>query len=134
MLASWEKSLDPESLCLTRNQALLHLKLKKQVKDSKKGRVEYRTDKNGVIHSPIGRVSFDIDKLLENYSALVDSSDQSKTFSSKRKIYQRDLSVFYNGAWFKNRCYQACRNGSGSIKLNKKYKKKPETTGAMKGI
>src|SRR5699024_7124632 len=42
------------------------------VKDAKAGQVQYRTDKAGIIHSTIGRASFDVDQLKQNLSALVD--------------------------------------------------------------
>jgi large subunit ribosomal protein L1 len=43
------------------------------VKALKSGRVEFRLDKGGVIHAPIGRVSFTAEQLLENFYALIDS-------------------------------------------------------------
>ena len=43
----------------------------KIVKELKAGRVEYRADRYGIVHVPLGKVSFDTDKLLENYGALI---------------------------------------------------------------
>ena len=40
------------------------------VEDIKRGKIEYRVDRNGIIHAIIGKKSFDIDKLVENYFAL----------------------------------------------------------------
>ena len=45
-------------------------KLGKAVNESKGGKVNYRTDKDGNVHLPIGRVSFDSAKLVENYEAI----------------------------------------------------------------
>ena len=42
----------------------------KAVNESKGGKVNYRTDKDGNVHLPIGRVSFDSVKLVENYEAI----------------------------------------------------------------
>ncbi len=42
----------------------------KAVNESKGGKVNYRTDKDGNVHLPIGRVSFDSLKLVENYEAI----------------------------------------------------------------
>jgi len=79
------KILGPRKLMPNPKSGTVTLEIEKAVKDSKRGRVEYRTDKNGVIHSPIGRVSFDIDKLLENYSALVEAITKAKPSAAKGK-------------------------------------------------
>jgi large subunit ribosomal protein L1 len=49
------------------------------------GRLEYRTDKTGVVHCPIGRLSFELEKLVENYSALFDAVSKAKPSSAKGK-------------------------------------------------
>ena len=45
----------------------------KAVEDSKKGRVEYRLDRTGLMHTPIGKASFDADQLLDNLTMLMDN-------------------------------------------------------------
>lgn len=50
----------------------------KTVKEFKAGKVEYKTDKSGVIHVPIGKVSFGEDKLGSNLSAVLDAVNKSK--------------------------------------------------------
>ena len=45
----------------------------KAIAEQKAGKVEYRTDKAGNIHCPIGKASFDAEKLKENYQALLDT-------------------------------------------------------------
>ena len=45
----------------------------KAVEDSKKGRVEYRLDRSGLMHMPIGKASFDADQLLDNLTMLMDN-------------------------------------------------------------
>lgn len=57
--------------------------LPRAVNDSRKGRVDFRTDKTAVIHAPIGKVSFDDDKLLENLVALVESVVKAKPSGAK---------------------------------------------------
>ena len=57
--------------------------LTKTIKEAQAGRLEYRTDKNGVIHATIGRVSFDVKKLLENYISFTDAIIKAKPSSSK---------------------------------------------------
>ena len=46
---------------------------RKGLEDSKKGRVEYRLDRSGLMHMPIGKASFDADQLLDNLTMLMDN-------------------------------------------------------------
>ena len=43
------------------------------VAESKKGRVEYRLDRNGLMHAPIGKASFEVNMLVENLTMLMDN-------------------------------------------------------------
>ena len=52
--------------------------VKSVVEELKRGRVDFRSDQGGVIHSVIGKVSFDTDKLLENFKALLDAIVRSR--------------------------------------------------------
>lgn len=62
------------------------------VKNAKAGQVQFRVDKAGLIHSTIGRRSFDADKLKDNLSALVDALNKSKPAGSKG-IYLRKVAI-----------------------------------------
>ncbi|WP_296258329.1 MULTISPECIES: 50S ribosomal protein L1 [unclassified Pseudomonas] len=53
------------------------------VKNAKAGQVRYRTDKNGIIHTSVGKVGFDADKLRENVEALIADLKRIKPASSK---------------------------------------------------
>jgi large subunit ribosomal protein L1 len=55
----------------------------KVVSELKKGRVEYRADKYGIIHVPVGKVSFDEKRLFENYIALMQEIVRAKPSSAK---------------------------------------------------
>jgi large subunit ribosomal protein L1 len=55
----------------------------KAVNDSRQGRVEFRLDRTALIHCPIGKVSFDEDKLLENMASLVDAIVKAKPAGAK---------------------------------------------------
>jgi len=59
------------------------------VKDAKAGQVQYRTDKNGIIHATVGRASFSADKLSGNISALVNALIKAKPSSSKGQYIKR---------------------------------------------
>ncbi len=53
------------------------------IEESKAGRLEYRTDRTAIIHSPFGKASFDSDRLLENLAVLVDAIVRSKPAAVK---------------------------------------------------
>lgn len=62
------------------------------VRNAKAGQVRYRTDRSGVIHSPIGRASFDVDDLRENLQALLTDLQKLKPSTSKG-VYLKNISV-----------------------------------------
>ena len=55
----------------------------KMVGELKAGRVEYRADRYGIVHVPMGKVSFDTDKLCENYGALLTELIRVKPSTAK---------------------------------------------------
>ena len=55
----------------------------KAVTEQKAGKVEYRTEKNGIIHIPVGKVSFDADKLRQNIDAVVTAIVKAKPSTAK---------------------------------------------------
>jgi large subunit ribosomal protein L1 len=57
----------------------------KTVSDFKGGKVEYRTDRFGNVHVPIGKVSFPVDSLVRNYGAVLDEIQRAKPPSAKGK-------------------------------------------------
>lgn len=62
------------------------------VKNAKAGQVQFRVDKGGIVHSTIGRRSFDNDKLRGNLAALVDALSKAKPAASKG-VYLRKVAV-----------------------------------------
>ena len=62
------------------------------VKNAKAGQVQYRTDKAGIVHSTIGRASFEIEQLRVNLTALVDALNKARPTASKG-IYLRKVAV-----------------------------------------
>ncbi len=64
--------LGPKGLMPNPKTGTVTMDVEKAVKDIKAGQVEYRVDKQGLIHAPIGKVSFDDDKLVANFDALRD--------------------------------------------------------------
>ena len=64
----------------------------KMVGELKAGRVEYRADRYGICHVPVGKVSFDDEKLVENYAALYTEILRVKPSSAKGK-YVKSISI-----------------------------------------
>ncbi|MBM4427637.1 MAG: 50S ribosomal protein L1 [Chloroflexi bacterium] len=63
--------------------------MERAIKEAKAGRVEYRLDKTNNIHVSIGKVSFDADKLYENYVALMDAINKSRPSGAKGNFIKR---------------------------------------------
>jgi large subunit ribosomal protein L1 len=57
----------------------------KAVREIKAGKVEFRVDKTGIVHAPIGKASFPTQNLVENAHALVDSVVRAKPSAAKGK-------------------------------------------------
>jgi len=64
----------------------------KAVQEIKAGKIEYRLDKAGQIHAPIGKASFDAEKLVENFRALIDAVNRSKPAAAKG-IYLKNIAI-----------------------------------------
>lgn len=62
------------------------------IQEIKAGKIEYRLDKAGQIHAPIGKVSFDTDKLQENLQTLVDALQKAKPAAAKG-VYLKNISI-----------------------------------------
>jgi large subunit ribosomal protein L1 len=63
--------------------------MERAIKEAKAGRVEYRLDKSNNIHVSVGKVSFDADKLYENYVALMDAINKSRPSGAKGNFVKR---------------------------------------------
>jgi large subunit ribosomal protein L1 len=62
------------------------------VKNAKAGQVQYRTDKAGIVHVPIGRASFQVDALRSNLTALIDALSRARPATAKG-VYLRKVAV-----------------------------------------
>lgn len=62
------------------------------ISDARKGRVEFKLDKTAIIHTPVGKLSFDDEKLLENVAAVVDAIVKAKPSGAKGH-YIRSISL-----------------------------------------
>jgi len=59
------------------------------VKEIKAGKVEFRVDKQGIVHSPIGKISFDAAKLSDNAHALIGAILKAKPAAAKGKFVKK---------------------------------------------
>jgi len=64
----------------------------KTVSEFKGGKVEYRTDRFGNVHVPVGKVSFPVDSLVQNYGAVLDEIQKAKPASAKGR-YLRNITA-----------------------------------------
>jgi len=62
------------------------------VKEVKAGKIEFRVEKAGIVHAPLGKVSFGVEKLLENVSSFLDTIIRLKPASSKG-TYLKGISI-----------------------------------------
>lgn len=84
--------LGPRGLMPNPKTGTVTTEVGRAVTEFKGGRVEYRTDKVGNIHIPIGKVSFDRDRLLENFRAAVEELQRAKPAASKGR-YIRSVTL-----------------------------------------
>lgn len=86
------KVLGPRGLMPNPKVGTVTADVKQAVENAKGGQVRYRTDKNGIIHCAIGKVSFDVDSLLENLNSLLSDLKKAKP-SAAKGIYLKKISV-----------------------------------------
>ncbi|SDK58415.1 50S ribosomal protein L1 [Sediminibacillus albus] len=84
--------LGPKGLMPNPKTGTVTFEVEKAVQEIKAGKVEYRVDKSSNVHVPIGKVSFDLEKLVENFEAITDTLVKAKPQASKG-IYMRNASV-----------------------------------------
>jgi large subunit ribosomal protein L1 len=77
------KVLGPKGLMPTPKAGTVTPNIAQAVSEIKAGKIEYRLDKTNIIHCPIGKVSFGVDKLLENYTTLLDAVIKAKPAAAK---------------------------------------------------
>jgi large subunit ribosomal protein L1 len=77
------RTLGPRGLMPNPKTGTVTTDVGKAVQEFKAGKVEYRTDRNGNVHVPIGKVSFDTNALLDNYHAVLDELTRAKPAAAK---------------------------------------------------
>ncbi|MDS1030407.1 50S ribosomal protein L1 [Bacillota bacterium LX-D] len=75
--------LGPRGLMPNPKTGTVTFDLNKAIKEVKAGKIEFRVDKTSIVHVPLGKASFDYDKLVENYNAFVEALLKAKPAASK---------------------------------------------------
>ena len=83
MLGKLGRVLGPKGLMPNPKTGTVTMDIAKAVKDAKAGKVEYRADKQGMIHCPIGKIQFSEEDLIKNYATLADAVLKAKPASAK---------------------------------------------------
>ena len=86
------KVLGPRGLMPNPKTGTVTVDIAKAVREIKAGKVEFRVDKTGIVHAPVGKVSFATERLVENTHALVDSIIKAKPAAAKGK-YVKSVTI-----------------------------------------
>lgn len=81
--------LGPRSLMPNPKTGTVTNDVAKAVEEFKGGKVEYRTDRNGNVHVPLGKVSFELADLVANFTAVIDELQRAKPAASKGKYFRK---------------------------------------------
>ncbi|MGD6976783.1 50S ribosomal protein L1 [Bacillus altitudinis] len=84
--------LGPKGLMPNPKTGTVTFEVEKAINEIKAGKVEYRVDKAGNIHAPIGKVSFEDEKLVENFATIYDTILKAKPAAAKG-VYVKNVSV-----------------------------------------
>ncbi|HHY96278.1 MAG TPA: 50S ribosomal protein L1 [Firmicutes bacterium] len=92
MVGRLGRVLGPKGLMPNPKTGTVTFEVAAAVREIKQGKVEFRVDKTGIVHVPIGKASFESDKLLENFQALMEALLRAKPPAAKG-TYVRSISV-----------------------------------------
>ncbi|TSB44888.1 50S ribosomal protein L1 [Alkalicoccobacillus porphyridii] len=84
--------LGPKGLMPNPKTGTVTFDVTKAVNEIKAGKVEYRVEKSGNVHVPIGKVSFEDDKLVENFKTIIDTLLKAKP-SAAKGTYMRNVAI-----------------------------------------
>jgi len=91
-VAKLGRVLGPRGLMPTPKAGTVTMDVARAVREAKAGKIEFRVDKTGNVHAPIGKVSFDVERLFQNFDALMTEIVRLKPPASKGR-YVRSVTV-----------------------------------------
>ncbi|OFW75774.1 MAG: 50S ribosomal protein L1 [Alicyclobacillus sp. RIFOXYA1_FULL_53_8] len=86
------RTLGPKGLMPNPKTGTVTFDVARAVQEIKAGKIEYRLDKAGIIHAPIGKASFEVEKLLANLNTLLDALQKAKPAAAKG-VYMKSVSL-----------------------------------------
>ena len=92
MVGRLGKKLGPRGLMPNPKSGTVTFDIERAVSEVKSGRVEFKVDRAGIVHAPVGRVSFSADQLQANVATLVDAVNRAKP-SGAKGTYMRTLTL-----------------------------------------
>jgi large subunit ribosomal protein L1 len=92
MVGKLGRALGPKGLMPNPKTGTVTMEMARAVNEIKAGKVEYRVDKNGIVHVPIGKASFDDEKLLENFYTIIETLLKVKP-SAAKGTYMRSITI-----------------------------------------
>ena len=79
------------------------------VKEIKAGKIEFRTDKTALVHVPVGKLSFDPQKLVDNAMTVIIERRESKAVGRQGQVHQGCHAELHDGPWYPARL-RRCRS------------------------
>ena len=92
LVGKYGKILGPKGLMPNPRMGTVTEEVEKKIRDVKKGQIEFKADKTGIIHSGIGKLSFPEDKLKENIAYFIDTIVKAKPKGAKG-VYLKEIYV-----------------------------------------
>jgi len=86
------KLLGPKGLMPNPKTGTVTFDVERAVKEVKAGKIAYRVDKTGIIHAPLGKISFEIEKIQENFQTLMETLIKAKPAAAKGQ-YMKSITV-----------------------------------------
>ena len=88
-LAQIAKSLGPKGLMPNPKTGTVTMDVTTAIRETKAGKIEFRVDKTGVIHAPVGKISFGPESIVENARTLIDAVIKAKPSTAKGKYVKK---------------------------------------------
>ena len=106
------KLLGPRGLMPNPKSGTVTFDVAKAVSEAKAGKIEYRVDKGANIHVPVGKMSFEKQKLVDNIKALAQELMRAKPSSREGQVHQEHVHLLHDGPVARDRHGVAPRRGS----------------------